>query len=56
MAADLLAFVPNVTTNPATSGMNHVTPGSAASLTKQSVPYDQNSPVILVDAVFVPPC
>lgn len=56
MAANLLAFVPNVTTNPPTSEMNHVTPGSAASLTEQSVPYNQNSRVILVDAVFVPPC
>lgn len=56
MAAVLLAFVPNVAANPPTSKMNHVTPGSAAPLTKQSVPDDQNPPVILVDAVFVPPC
>lgn len=34
----------------------HVNSESAASLTKQSVPYDENSAVILVDAVVVPPC
>lgn len=56
MAADLLVFFLNVTTNPPTSKIIHVTLEPAASLTEQSVPYDQNPPVILVDAVFVPPC